>query len=653
VKEKIMLPELIKYARDKQLTAEPGFAAKSVYWLVPITQDGRFLQPVNVSENKRPRLYDCCPDLLKGEIDGKAIKEAIGAEIGVNFLYEAWNYIALALPTDETGAVPDSKKAEAERIRKKHEAFVRMIDKAAREVSSLVPVAAALKDAEQIDALHTMLRAEKAGPGQNLSFAIDGKAFLKSTEWHHWWRNFLRETFGRGKEPQADSPRMVCLAEGVPIVPALTHPKVTKLGVGANTAGANLISYDKGAFESFGLTQGENGALSEKATTAYRAALDSLLLNGRLLGQMKIAFWYDCAVPDEMDVIDDLFGPSGGAGEEAAALKRADNLLTALKSGNPPPDLKRGRYFALSLTGAAGRVMTRDWMTGSLEQLGEAIETWFADLAITNVNGTRNANPPRLSRVLDCVLPPVRSGQNRDDYLKPIRMLQSPLWRAALNPNVLIPQAAITRLIESHKAFIMSGDFEAAIPKGGRAGEGQGIALNLIYTRMALIKAYFNRRTRQENKGGTLLQPNLNPEHEEPAYHCGRLMCLLAAIQTKALGDDINAGVVQRYYGAASATPGIVLGRLTRLSQHHIAKIKSDPKTKGLGFWLEGSIADVWNALGSELPRTLTAEQQALFALGYYQQMAFNRTKKSGNPEANETPEAAITGTTDEEKNAQ
>lgn len=130
------------------------------------------------------------------------------------------------------------------------------------------------------------------------------------------------------------------------------------------------------------------------------------------------------------------------------------------------------------------------------------------------------------------------------------------------------------------------------------------------------------------------MKPTLDPDHPKSAYHCGRLMCLLALIQERALGE-VNAGVVQRYYGAASATPALVLGRLTRLSQHHLASVRRDKP--GLAFWLEGQIAGVWNALGSSLPTTLTLEEQSLFALGYYQQLAFNRTKKSGNPETPET----------------
>ncbi|MEW6418062.1 MAG: type I-C CRISPR-associated protein Cas8c/Csd1 [Nitrospirota bacterium] len=45
----------------------------------------------------------------------------------------------------------------------------------------------------------------------------------------------------------------------------------------------------------------------------------------------------------------------------------------------------------------------------------------------------------------------------------------------------------------------------------------------------------------------------LNPEHPHPAYHCGRLLAVLARLQRDALGD-VGAGIVQRYYSAASQT---------------------------------------------------------------------------------------------------
>lgn len=115
------------------------------------------------------------------------------------------------------------------------------------------------------------------------------------------------------------------------------------------------------------------------------------------------------------------------------------------------------------------------------------------------------------------------------------------------------------------------------------------------------------------------MSTHLDERYPDPAYHCGRLMAVLSDIQRRGLGG-VNAGVVERFYGAASATPALVLGRLVRMSQHHLAKIDSE----GLRRWNEGRIAGIMAAIDN-IPRTLDLEQQSLFALGYYHQLAADR----------------------------
>lgn len=111
----------------------------------------------------------------------------------------------------------------------------------------------------------------------------------------------------------------------------------------------------------------------------------------------------------------------------------------------------------------------------------------------------------------------------------------------------------------------------------------------------------------------------LNPDHPDPAYHCGRLLAVLSNLQRAALGD-VGAGVVQRYYAAASQTPGLILGRLAANARNHLAKLDG-----GLAFWFEDQIADIMGRLGDRAPRILDLEGQGLFALGYYQQLAAMR----------------------------
>ncbi len=117
--------------------------------------------------------------------------------------------------------------------------------------------------------------------------------------------------------------------------------------------------------------------------------------------------------------------------------------------------------------------------------------------------------------------------------------------------------------------------------------------------------------------------PYLNENHPHPAYQCGRLMAVLAKLQRSALGD-VGAGIVQRYYAAASSTPALVLGRLTRTSQAHLNKLQP-----GHAHWYENIIACIWGRIKDYVPATLTLEEQTLFALGYYHQIAHRETNTS------------------------
>ena len=117
----------------------------------------------------------------------------------------------------------------------------------------------------------------------------------------------------------------------------------------------------------------------------------------------------------------------------------------------------------------------------------------------------------------------------------------------------------------------------------------------------------------------------LNREHPEPAYHCGRLLAIFSNLQYAALGD-VGAGVVQRFYAAASQTPGLIIGRLTSNARNHLGKLEG-----GLAHWYENQIADVMGRLGDGAPRILDLNGQGLFALGYYQQLAALRERKKTN----------------------
>lgn len=127
----------------------------------------------------------------------------------------------------------------------------------------------------------------------------------------------------------------------------------------------------------------------------------------------------------------------------------------------------------------------------------------------------------------------------------------------------------------------------------------------------------------------------LNEEHPEPAYHCGRLLALYSGLQGLAL-PNVDAGVIQRFYAAASTTPALVLGRIARTSQFHLSTVRAD--RPALATWYERRIASVWAAIADRLPAVLTLEQQGLFALGYYHQLA-DRPARAQSPENTDNSE--------------
>jgi CRISPR-associated protein Csd1 len=107
---------------------------------------------------------------------------------------------------------------------------------------------------------------------------------------------------------------------------------------------------------------------------------------------------------------------------------------------------------------------------------------------------------------------------------------------------------------------------------------------------------------------------SLDKERSDPAYRTGRLFAALEKTQADALGT-VNASIRERFYSAASATPGNVFPRLLRTYQHHLAKLEGGRKVNR-----EKLVQEIVDPL-AEFPAHLGLAEQGLFALGYYHQM--------------------------------
>ena len=577
-----MLQALMDYGSG--LDSEPGFKTREVRWCIDLTTDGRFLNVLPLGDDKRGQMQPRCPDMHNMNAGGKS-----------HFLVETAQTVALLFKVNE-----DPKKVASSED--KHSFFVALLRKAANSIPMLAIMANVVEDEIKLSEIRDALAHHKAKPTDWLGWRVGGADPREDNTVQSWWREWRHTDMGSGSSNSTPSSgnasdgAMVCFLTGETVQPLPTHPKITGLsGVGGLGTGDVMVGFDKDAFGSFGLDQSANAAMSAEAAQKYVDGLNDLIRNhSRKIANALVVHWFKERVAQEDDPFEWLNGFESQEQIEAAARAAARRLLNSIRSGERAT-LGDNRYYALTLSGASGRVMVRDWMEGQFEDLVLNIEAWFADLAIVARDGNGLARDPKFMAVCGALV------RDLKDLPAPTA---ATLWQAAVQ-CLPIPQPLMAQALARFRTDLVNKDQPP-----------------FNHARVALIKTYF---IRLKPGGDNTMTAYLNPEHPEPAYHCGRLLAVLANLQRAALGD-VGAGVVQRYYAAVSQTPGLIIGRLASNARNHLGKLEG-----GLAFWYESKIADVMSQLGDRVPRILDLEGQGLFALGYYQQLAALRSKTTNN----------------------
>jgi CRISPR-associated protein Csd1 len=130
----------------------------------------------------------------------------------------------------------------------------------------------------------------------------------------------------------------------------------------------------------------------------------------------------------------------------------------------------------------------------------------------------------------------------------------------------------------------------------------------------------------------------LDEDNADPAYRAGRLLALLDTAARAATG----ANLTERFYSQFSAHPGLVVGRLIEVHQHHLAKLRRDrPSQAGrLQREIEATLSGV-----QSFPAHLDLQGRARFALGLYHQQSADRARRAAYREPD-----SETGTTEEDQ---
>ena len=423
-----------------------------------------------------------------------------------------------------------------------------------------------------------------------------------------YWKQKRQQPAGDG----GGDAELQCLVTGAPLSRIGLFPLIKRVPGGA-TAGVGLVSFNANAFESHGWKNNENAPISREAAEACSTALNRLLSpnypdpeNPQLT-----------LPPRHIRLSDDTVVCYWGRGKRAGEL--ADGLAELLNPDNPDKvaDLYRafltGRaptiddpsaFYAVTLSGAQGRAVVRDWFETTVREVWQNLARHFRDLAIV-----RNTPPPK-NRALPPIVPlPVllRSLAPRGDEKGIPDPLASQFIHAALQGQPY-PLAILQKALERSRAEIGGDDWADLDRRDARA---------------SLIKAVLLRRTQNE------IGVHMNPRSTSDGYNLGCLMAVLERLQETAL-ESVNASIIDRYFGAASATPRSVFVRLLRNAQHHARKARDNPQRAGLVFLLKHLVDELadrfkvdMNSRGypstGGIPSFLPLEQQALFVLGYHQ----------------------------------
>jgi CRISPR-associated protein Csd1 len=576
----MILQELVRYYDRKSRSPDPaqrlpslGLEDKDIPFVVELTEDGRVLQLRDTRSLDGKKLR------AQSFLVPQGVKKTSG--VAANLL---WDSAAYAIGLDK------ARKGKAEIT--PHAAFrarIAALPEPAQADAGVRAVLAAIDRADWSALQAHPAWAEIQDPPPVMTFQLSGDVDLVCQ----------RPAVAAAALPVADAEATTgfCLVEGVSAPIQRLHSAIKGVW-NAQSSGANIVSFNARAFESYGKTerQGENAPIGERAAFAYTTALNHLLRkdsrNRVQVGDASTVFWADA--PSQFDseiTLADFFGETKDDPDRGVRAVQA--LHQALASGQLPVGERNAQFFVLGLAPNAARISVRFWLRAPLSELAPRILQHFADLKVVRRYDSDPATPS-LFRLLSGVallgkldnVPPRLAGE----------------WMRAILEGQPYPATLLNAAVIRCKA-----------------------EQEVTTLRAAVLKAWLNRDHRRTHAAAPTnhqhFKEDLDMQQTDVPYLLGRLFAVLERIQQQAQ-PGINATIRDRYYGAASTTPVSVFTTLLRLKNAHLKKL-GDGQTA----FFERLIGEIMQPL-TDFPRQLALPQQAKFALGYYHQRQAFFTRK-------------------------
>ncbi len=543
-----------------------GFETKAIPFVIEINAAGELVQieDTRSSEGKKK--------IARNFLVPQGEKKTSG--IAANLLWDNAEYVLGA-----------SCRGKPDRVQEQHAAFRARLDEISCQVDDqgLTAVRSFLGASNLAGLEADPLWPEILETNPNISFRLSGDKELVCQ------RPAVRFAL---EGASLDTEEITCLVTGETDGFERLHTAIKGVW-GAQTSGANIVSFNKDAFNSFGKAQGANAPVGKRAAFAYTTALNYLLSKESTqriqVGDASTVFWSEKPTALE-DAFADLFDepPKDDPAKQTRAIEA---LFKAPQMGALTDDGGNTRFYVLGLAPNAARISVRFWLVGTVGEMATRIRQHFEDLNIIHASFEK----PHLSlfRLLVST-----ATQGKSDNIPP--NLAGEFMRAILAglpyPHTLL-QAAIRRIRAERE---------------------------VSYPRAALIKACLNRQARYSPSNEKEIAVALDESNNNPGYRIGRLFAVLEKVQEEAVNP--SATIRDRFYGAASSTPVTVFSNLMKLKNHHLAKLEEGRKR-----YFEKLIGQIMSDI-NDFPPHLSLADQGRFAIGYYhQRQAFFTKSESAN----------------------
>lgn len=552
----------------------PGLEDKNIPFIVELRPDG---SPVLLRDTRR---LEGKKLLAQSFLVPQGVKKTSG--VAANLLWDTAEY-----------TLGVSAKPDAPRLPEQTAAFQARVQELLSHAENDAGLRALLAflQAPQLDALRAAPHWDELLQSNALvSFELQGDAGLLICQ-----RQTVQTAIRALAAAQAPGALAHCLVDGAPRPVARLHGAIKGVW-GAQTSGANIVSFNLGAFNSYGKEQGLNAPVGEVAVFAYTTALNALLdrdsRNRIQVGDASTVFWADAPHPfDGEFTLADLFAEADNPDKNRDAVRA---LFNTVRSGQMPRALGDTRFFVLGLSPNAARISIRFWLPAvPFAELAPRLVQHFKDIRLAR-RFDGDPETPSFFRLLTSL-----ALQGKADNIPP-RLAGE--WMRAILEGRPLPAGLINAAVQRCKA-------ERDVP----------------YLRACVLKAWLNRNARAASdsiRPSNTFKEALDMDNPAPAYRLGRLFATLERIQEQAQ-PGINATIRDRYYGAASTTPVAVFTTLLRLKNAHLKKLSDS-----FGGYVEKLIGEILAPL-TGFPRQLTLAEQGEFALGYYHQRQAFFTKKT------------------------